>query len=285
MKIKTILQNYRLSFGFTFCLILSEAVLAIFFPLFIGYAIDSAIHGSYAGAIQLGILGLVTLLVGVSRRVFDSRFYARVYQNFGSGIISNMESHVSSKKSARLGMIRELIEFLENALPELVSNVIGLMGVIIILYTLSLKVFVGSILVTCVVFLIYIFSRKKTLEYNKKVNDELEYQVDIIDSNDKTKLHRHLKEVMRWNIKLSDLEAVNFSLSWFVIMTFFIISILVTTGDGDLKYGVLFALIMYVFQYIESIIHLPFFYQNWLRLKEILYRLEERTTTANSVNK
>jgi len=276
MNIKTISQNYLLSFGFTFFLILSEAVLAIFFPLFIGYAIDSIINGSYEGVIQLAVLGLVALIVGVGRKIFDSRFYAKVYQNFASSVISRMENNLSSKKSARLGMIRELVQFLENALPELVSNIISLIGVIIILYTLSLKIFLGSIMLISVIFLIYVLSRKKTLKYNKKVNDELEHQVDIIDRNDKTELHKHLKKVMQWNIKLSDLEAVNFSLSWFVVMTFLIISIIVAIGEGDLKYGVLFALIMYVFQLIESIIHLPFFYQNWLRLREIMYRLEEK---------
>ena len=276
MKIKTILKEHRFKFGFTLLLIVLEAVLAIFFPLFIGYAIDSALDGSNDGAIGLGLLGLVALLVGVGRRVFDSRFYAKIYQTMGANVISKMGDHLPSKKTARLGMIRELVEFLENSLPELISTVIGLLGVMMALFVLNTKVFMGCLVVTGIIFLIYGLSRQRTLRYNKKTNDELERQVDAIASNNTSELRIHLREVMRWNIKLSDLEAMNFSLSWLAVMAFLIASILIAISDGVLKYGVLFALVMYVFQYIESVINLPFFYQNWLRLKEIVGRLEEK---------
>ena len=275
MKIKAIFKKYRLKFGFTLFLILLEAGLAILFPLFIGYAIDSAINGSHQGAVYLGLLGLAALVVGVGRRIFDSRFYAKVYQSAGSSAISKMEDNVSSKKSARLGMIRELVEFLENSLPELISNVIGLIGVIGIIATLNLNVFYGSLIVTLIVFLIYWMTSAKTIRLNKSSNDEFEKQVDVISKNDEQELNLHLKEMMKWNIKLSDLEAINFSVSWVVLIVFLVASIVISVSDGIVKYGALFSLIMYVFQYMENVINLPLFYQNWLRLQEIKKRLEQ----------
>ena len=275
MKVKAIFKKYRIKFGFTLFLILLEAGLAILFPLFIGYAIDSAISGSNYGAIQLGVLGLAALVVGVGRRVFDSRFYAKVYQSIGSSAISKMEDNVSSKKSARLGMIRELVEFLENSLPELISNVIGLIGVIAIIATLNLNVFYGSLIVTIIVFLIYWMTSARTIRLNKSSNDEFEKQVDVIAKNNERELNLHLKEMMKWNIKLSDLEAINFSVSWIVLITFLVASIIISVSDGIVQYGALFSLIMYVFQYMENVINLPLFYQNWLRLQEIKARLEE----------
>ncbi len=275
MKLKAVFKKYSLKLGFTLFLILLEAALAILFPLFIGYAIDSAINGSHYGAIQLGLLGVAALLVGVGRRVFDSRFYAKIYQSIGTSAISKMEDNVSSKKSARLGMLREFIEFLENALPELISNIIGLIGVIAIIATLNLNVFYGSLIVTIIIFLIYWLTSSKTIKLNKLSNDEFEKQVDVISKNDKQELNLHLKEMMKWNIKLSDLEAINFSISWMVMIAFLVASIIISVSDGIIKYGALFSLIMYVFQYMENVINLPLFYQNWLRLKEIKERLEE----------
>ena len=275
MKVSVIIRKYRLQFSFTLGLILLEAGLAILFPLFIGYAIDSAINGSHQGAIYLGVLALVALLVGVGRRVFDSRFYAKVYQSIGSSAISKMEENVSSKKSARLGMIGELVEFSENALPELIGSFIGLIGVMGIIATLNLHVFYGSLVVTLVVFLIYWLTSAKTIQLNKASNDELERQVDVIAKNDDQALHLHLKEMMKWNIKLSDLEAINFSISWVVLTAFLVASIIVSVSGGIVKYGALFALVMYVFQFMENVVSLPLFYQNWLRLQEIKERLEE----------
>jgi ABC-type multidrug transport system fused ATPase/permease subunit len=275
MDIKAILKLHRLKFGITLILILVEAALAILFPLFIGYAIDSAISGSNTGAVYLGVLGLAALLVGVSRRVFDSRFYARLYQSIGSNAISKMHDNDSSRKSARLGMIRELVEFLENSLPELISTVIGLVGVISIISTLNVNVFYGSVIVTLVVFMVYWITSSKTIRLNMASNDEFEKQVDVISKNDENALNAHLKNMMKWNVKLSDLEAANFSISWIVLIAFLVLSIVISTHDGIVKYGALFSLIMYVFQYIENVINLPLFYQNWLRLREIRRRLDE----------
>ncbi len=275
MNIRATLNQHRIKFGITLVLILVEAALAILFPLFIGYAIDDAINGSYKGAIYLGILGLAALFVGVGRRVFDSRFYAQLYQSIGSNAISKMDANVSSKKSARLGMIRELVEFLENSLPELISAAIGLIGVISIIFTLSIHVFYGSIIVTIIVFMVYRITSSRTIKLNKASNDEFEKQVDVISKNDEHVLNNHLKNMMKWNIKLSDLEAMNFSISWIVLMAFLVLSIVISVHDGIVKYGALFSLIMYVFQYMENVINLPLFYQNWLRLQEIKHRLEE----------
>lgn len=273
MQLNTLFKAHKTKLTFTVLLILVEAGLALLFPLFIGKAIDKAIDGSYQGAVQLGILGLAALIVGVFRRVFDSRFYAKVYQQIGLSSIDKMKSHSPSVKSARLGMIRELVEFLENSLPELVGNVIGLVGVVFIIATLNLSVFSGSLLLTALVFFIYWLSSKKTVQLNKGANDEAEKQVEVLTKNDSGSLRTHLSNMMKWNIKLSDMEALNFSISWIALMFFLVLSIVVAVGNGLVQYGALFSLIMYVFQYMENVLNLPLFYQNWLKLREITSRL------------
>ncbi len=273
MQIKSILKQHKVRLGFTFFLLLIEAATGLLFPLFIGYAIDGVIHERFAGVIQLEVLSLIALVIGVGRRVLDSRFYAKIYLEIGSKMVAQMEGDLSSKKTARLQMIREFVEFLENSLPQLINSIIGLLGVIVIIASLNLTVFYGSLLVTLVIFLIFWATSGLTTKFNKASNDEWEKQVDIVAKNDEQQLRVHLKEMMRWNIKLSDLEALNFSISWMALFLFLVISIVVAVGDGITAYGALFALVMYVFQYMESVIDLPFFYQNWLRLREIKERL------------
>ena len=242
--------------------------------MFIGFAIDNAFNGSYIGAIQLGGLGVLIILIGGGRRFYDSRIYAKVYRRLGNVTLLKIEENMSSVKTARLGMINEIVEFLENSLPALISNIIGMIGVVIIIVTLNTKVFLTGLIATFFVFLIYFLTRKRTTYLNSAYNNEYEKQVNVITANDKTLLASHLKNMMKWNIKLSDLEVFNFSMSWFVLMGFLVISIILSISTGDVTYGVLFSLIIYVFQYIESVIALPAFYQNWLRLKEIKGRLE-----------
>ncbi|MEM7367041.1 MAG: ABC transporter six-transmembrane domain-containing protein [Bacteroidota bacterium] len=275
MKLSLIFSEFRWKFILNFFLILSEAIIELLFPLFIGFAIDDAIKGEYLGALQLGGLGVAIIFIGGGRRFFDSRFYAQVYQKLGRQIMSRLKEEDASVKSARLSMISEVVEFLENSLPELLANVIGMVGVVIIIIGLNIQVFLWSLLATVLVFLIYFLTRKKTLRLNAAYNDEIEKQVKIIHSNDSGRLSSHLQNLMKWNIKLSDLEVVNFSVSWIVLICFLVISIMLSAGTGTVEYGALFSLIMYVFQYIGSVIALPFFYQSWLRLSEIRQRLEE----------
>ncbi len=273
MKLTQIFKAFKWSFLLTSSLILLESAANLLFPLFIGYAIDDAIAGSYQGSMQLGILGVAILVVGASRRLFDSRFYSKVLLASGTTVISKIEKELSSIKTARLGMIREMIEFMENALPELVNNLIGLIGVVLIIATLNLKVFLGCLSASLVIGIIYMISSSTIFRFNKAYNDEIEKQVNIINTNSSQALSSHLHRMMKWNIKLSDLETLNFSISWMVLMVFLVLSIMVSVGDGIVQYGAIFALIMYVFQYMESIVSLPLYYQQWLRLQEIKARL------------
>lgn len=256
-----------------FCLILAEAGLSILFPLFIGWAIDDALKHSYTGALLLGGLGIIVLLIGVGRRVLDSRFYAKIFINAGTHTLHENNDQSESVKTARLQMLKEIVEFLENSLPELVQEIIGLVGVIIILAFLHVKILIGGVIALMMVFLVYIISGDKTISFNQAYNNELEQQVDVIASKNSSSQSAHLKKLMHWNIKLSDLEAINFSFSWLFLMAFLVISIILAVHDGVTQYGALLALVMYVFQLIENVVVLPLYYQHWLRLTEIMQRM------------
>jgi ABC-type multidrug transport system fused ATPase/permease subunit len=273
MKWTQLFIKFKWKFVLTACLILAEIGLSILFPLFIGIAIDDAIHGAYQGAVLLGGLGFLSLIIGMSRRVFDSRLYAKIFEQTGAQTMQRMPNSSPSVKAARLDMLKEVVEFMEHSLPEIVGNVVSLLGVVIIIAFLSIKIFIGALCTLGLVFLIYLLSSKQTLYFNKVYNNALERQVDVVASQDAVKLSKHLRQIMKWNIKLSDLEAINFSLSWLVLIVFLVASIILSIQDGIVQYGALFALIMYVFELIENIINLPFYYQQWLRLAEISDRL------------
>ncbi len=275
VTIRSVLLEFKWKLIFIFFLILVESVIELLIPLFIGFAIDNALGGSYGHALQLGALGTLIILIGGGRRFFDSRIYARIYCRLGSAVLLGIEENRSSVKTARLGMINEIVEFLENSLPLLISTIVGMVGVVIIIASLNANVFLVGLGATFLVFLIYFLTRKRTTYFNSAYNNEFEKQVDVISTNNGTLLASHLKKMMKWNIKLSDLEVFNFSMSWMVLMAFLVLSIVFSVSAGKVAYGALFSLIIYVFQYIESVMALPVFYQNWLRLKEIKERLEK----------
>ncbi|MCE7994741.1 MAG: hypothetical protein HEP71_22390 [Roseivirga sp.] len=274
MKISKLIRDHKRRFLLMLALVLIDAGLLVLFPLFIGFAIDDALVKTYEGAVYLGLLGLATLLIGAFRRFYDSRFYAKIYEKLGAQI-GDREDISPTTKSAHLRLLNEVVEFLENSLPQLVNSSLGLIGTLIIIGTLNLKILAGCMVILLIVLLVYGLSVKKTIRLNAGYNDELECQVDMISEHQPILLRNHLRKLMKWNIRLSDLETVNFSVVWLFMMAFLVLSIIMAINEGMASYGAVFALVLYLFQFIETAIVMPLFYQQWLRLKEITGRLTD----------
>ena len=169
-------------------------------------------------------------------------------------------------------MLREIVEFFENSLPELITSVLQLAGTILIPSTLNLPIFGGCVAVVGVTVAVYALTGRLTTRYNRRLNDEHERQVDAVESGDAVRVGRHIRDMMRWNIKLSDLEAANFGIVWLFMIGLLVYSI-EAAAEKTVAYGTVFAIVMYVFQFMKSIASLPLYYQQWLRLREISGRL------------
>ncbi|MDW3196921.1 MAG: ABC transporter six-transmembrane domain-containing protein [Cytophagales bacterium] len=278
---KELLTDYRWELAFVLFLILLEAGLSVLFPLFIGYAVDDAVNQQYQGAILLSGLGLATLIIGAGKRFFDSRVYARIYQELGLTIGAKPKEPVS-KRSAHLGFLSEAVEFFENSLPEIINGLIALVGTILLIGSMNQTVFIGCMVSMILVIIVYGASQKYTLKYHTSYNEELENRVDVLSQNSPISLNWHLRKVMKWNIRLSDLETINFSIVWLIMISFLVLSIFNSVDGSAMGHGTLFALILYLFQYIEQVMTMPMFYQEGIRLSEILRRLNKGSISVQA---
>ena len=142
---RPLLRRFAGRLSLTLSLVVLEAAGWILFPLVIGRAIDSVLANSARGPYELATLGIVTMGIAVVRRLADSRAYAGIYAALGEEMAGIAEGTGTSTRTARLGMLREIVEFFENSLPELVNSVLGLGGIMLIVATLNFPVFVGCL--------------------------------------------------------------------------------------------------------------------------------------------
>ncbi|MEM1294417.1 MAG: ABC transporter six-transmembrane domain-containing protein, partial [Verrucomicrobiota bacterium] len=163
--------------------------------------------------------------------------------------------------------------YLENSIPMIFNAVLGLLGTLLIIAFLSLEVFWVCLLATSGIVLIFWLTRNSTFRFNQGYNEELEDRVRVIESEDDPAIATHFRKLMRWNIRLSDLETKNFSLSWALLMGVMVFAIVEPIRSGDVTHGAILALLMYVFNYIESVLDIPLQYQQFVRLEEISARL------------
>jgi ABC-type multidrug transport system fused ATPase/permease subunit len=274
-SINSLLLRFRWKILFTFALVTLEALTGILFPLLIGIAIDGLLEDSIDGVLYLSIAGVAALIVGSARRFYDTRIYSGIYCRITPEMIQNETNKDASvsRISARTGLLTEFVEFLENSMPEMINALISVVGILAIIATLNIDVFFACLSILGLIVFIYTITGKFNYKLNTKYNNQLEKQVDVLTARDSIAIKSFYQELMRWNIKLSDLETMNYFVIWVGVIAVFIYTPITVIGAGVLSYGLVFSIIMYVFDYTGSIVSFPLFIQQAIRLKEISARL------------
>ncbi len=274
-SLRQVFAAFRWGILRTWLLVVLEAVLMLMFPLALGGAIDGLLAGSYSGLALLGGLGLLTVLTGSVRRLYDTRVYARAYAAAGAGIVHRERGSDTdvSVISARTDMAGELVEFFEDSFPGIIDCVVGLVGALVMIWFLQTDVFAACLVAAACIVAVYAATSRKTYLLNRGVNHESERRVRVLSEGGMPEVSAHFSRLMRWNIRLSDLETANFALSWVVMIVLLAYSVAATVEGGVTGHGKVLAVIMYVFGFIESVVAAPLFYQQYVRLQEITHRL------------
>ena len=275
ISLKALYSRFKGRITFTWMVVVGEAVIFLLFPLVIGFAIDSLLKKEFWGLLFLIGLGLISLVVGTARRFYDTRIYSKIYTVISPEFVEREKEKETSMSvvSTRTYLITEFVEFFENSFPELINSFIGLFGTFVIILFLNFNVFLLSLICSVFIVIVYLASNKRTYRFNKGYNDELEKNYAVLSTENKENIKKHFLNIQKWNIKLSDLETFNFSLIWLLLIFLLCFSVFIVINDGITTYGTVFSIIMYVFNYIESVIVVPYYYQQSVRLNEISTRI------------
>ena len=265
--------KWRTSFALVFVII--ESLLEILYPLLIGVAVNGLLDSSYLGVIQLAGLGACSLLIGTARRFYDTRLYAKMYLRVAPTVVQQEFERGSSVStvSARAGLLTEFVEFLENSLPEVIAVAISLIGALSLIATLNCRVFVACLLLLALVVLTYAITGSFNYRLNRGYNDQLEQQVIVLEQGEHAKIGEHFKQLMHWNIKLSDLETVNYFVIWIGAIALFVYTPATVVNSGVVNYGQIISILLYVFELIDKAVTFPLFIQQVIRLREITQRI------------
>ena len=275
ISLKTLLRRFWKKTLVTWLLVVLEGFCLLLLPLAIGWAVDDLLKDEMHGIVQLGALCVGLLIIGAIRRFYDTRIYSGIFRKVSIELVTREKSRGTSlsKISARTNLFTEFIKFLENSIPDIFNHFISLAGTLCIIVFINFQVFVACLVGAMVTLMIYLLSQKKILNLNKGHNNEFERQVDIIASHKCETVQSHFRNLMSWTIKLSDLETINFSLTWMVLAAVLVCSIVVLVSSATVTFGQVVSTVMYVFGFIESVITFPLYYQQMIRLREIASRL------------
>lgn len=259
----------------TFALTNLENAARVVLPLLLGLAVDGLLRGdgwmlvAYAGA------HLVYVAVGVTRRVWDTRVFTRIYAAEAVSVVAQQHERrtETSRIAARTAMAREFVDFFERDVAGVLFACYGVIGALVALAALCRPAGAGCLLLLVPATLINRWYAAHTRRANSALNDTLEQEVATIMKGDLSAVAEQFQTVRRHRIQLSNLDAVNFGLMDLVILALLLASLGAYCLSPNPTAGDAVAVFRYVIMFVTALDIAPFLVQQLARLHDIHDRL------------
>lgn len=269
------MQKHRLQLVVTYVLFSLEMLGSLLRPYFLGEAVNDLMHNSYHGLILLSGVHLAWLVIGTLRQRYDTRTYSAIYTSLVTRFLSRrIEQSDVSRLSAHSTLAREFVDFLEFDLVYVMEALYNLVGSAILLYFYDRKLVLLCLAILLPVMAISFLYGKRMHRLNRKKNDELEKQVDIIASGNRHAISEHFQNLRRWQVRISDQEAWNFGIMEFLVLAVIGISLLVVHPGNAIMAGTLIGIYNYVLKFVSGLDTIPYTVQRLTSLTDITRRIE-----------
>jgi ABC-type multidrug transport system fused ATPase/permease subunit len=263
------LQN-RLRLWVTYGLTLLENIAGVLQPLVIGHAINTLLDKRYDGVLIFGVFWVVYVGTSTLRRVYDTRTFTHIYGQFAADVVLRQHGQgvEASKVIARSTLAKEFVDFFERDVPSMMTSGIGLVGAVVMLFTYDLYLGLFSLILFFPLVIINYFNARRSYRLNKNLNDELEREAEVILGKQSAQVQQHYSLLAKWRVKLSNLEAVNFSLMEIFILAL-VVAVLIRTASLNVRAGDIYAVLSFVYNLIGGLDVVPALVQQVSRLRDI----------------
>lgn len=274
--LKNLFSKHKNQLFITYALFTIETIGSLLRFYFFGEAVNDIIKGSYNGLFVLAAVHLVYLSVGTIRHMYDTRTYSAIYTSLVTKLLSRRKKQDVSKLSAHSTLAREFVDFLEQDLVYVLEAFYNLAGSLLILffYDRAIALLCLSVLVP-VTLVSYVYGKRMN-RLNKERNDELEKQVDVITTGNKIKIQNHYNNLRKWQIKISNKEALNFGFMELIVLVIITVSLIVSKNihHATMLAGSLFGVYSYILKFTAGLDTIPYIVQRLSSLNDIARRIE-----------
>lgn len=275
LDVVALLRHYRWPIVFTWLLVLLENTLLALIPLFIGRAIDALLAGRPDALWEIGAVMGALIVVASVRRAYDTRCYGTMRVRFGSAVVERIGERPISQVNARLDMSREMVDFLEEHVPELLTAVVQVVVSIAILWTFDQRLGISAVAVVAGLALLYALFHRRFYRLNSALNTQAELQVAVLEQRRPASLLDHLKRLRKCEVRLSDTEVFLYAGIFAGMFAFILTNLWLASTIAAVSAGMIFAILSYSWELVESGITLPIVLQQWSRLSEIRERIND----------
>jgi ABC-type multidrug transport system fused ATPase/permease subunit len=274
--IKDIIVVNKKRLVLTYFLFSVEMVAGLVKPYFLGEAVNDLLKGGYKILIVFLMVHLAWLLVSMLRMRYDTRTYTSIYNDIITKFLAkNKEEKNVSKLSALSTLSREYTDFLEYDLIFILESFYNIIGSLCLIFFYDkIVLFICIITLVPVLFLSKYYGRKMGI-LTKQKNDELEKQVDTIATYDEEKIKNHYNYLQKWQIKISDQQALNFGIMELFVLVLLGGSLVISThfNSDKLNAGQIISFYFYLLKFTSGLDTIPYITEKYASLKDITKRM------------
>ena len=273
LDVRLLLRHFHWRIAVTWLLVLLENTLWAFVPLFIGRAIDALLAKEINALWEVGAVLAALTVVAVGRRVYDTRCYGTMRVRFGAELVRRLGERPVSQVNARLEMSREMVDFLEGYVPELLTAVVQLVVSVAILWSFDVRLGGTALAVVAAIAVVYALFHRRFYRLNSDLNAQTEKQIAVLEQRLREPLWTHLMRLRRCEVRLSDTEALLYGAIFAAMFAFVLTNLWFAASIPAVTAGMIFAILSYSWEFVESGVALPAVLQQSTRLAEIRQRL------------
>jgi ABC-type bacteriocin/lantibiotic exporter with double-glycine peptidase domain len=259
----------------TWLLVLIENALLALIPLFIGRAIDALLANESGALWEIAGVMLALVLVASARRAYDTRCYGTLRVTFGAEVVRRIGILHVSQVNARLDMSREMVDFLEEHVPGLLTAIVQMTVSILVLWAFDQRLGASAVSIVVVLVVIYALFHRRFYRLNSDLNTQREQQVAVLEQQNSISLLHHLKRLRIHEVRLSDSDVLLYAAIFSCMFAFILINLWAASTLPAATAGLIFSVISYSWELVESCVALPLALQQWSRLTEIRERLNK----------
>ena len=275
LTIRSLFSHNRWRILTTYLLFNVENLLRLAQPFALGWAINDLLRSSYVGLALLITQHLLHMLISSFRQMYDTRAFTSIYTDLATRLVLEQRRQEVdvSRVAARSALSRGYVEFLEHYVPMIIRAAYSIVGALAMLafYDQSL-IYICLILLVPACLLNLAYSRR-TLALNKRLHDQFEREVEVIERNEGEEVRSHYDAVARWRIRLSDAEAINFSLMELFVLGVMVAALVKYCTLPGVAAGDIFAVFRYVLMFVMAMDSVPKLVQQVSRMRDIGFRM------------
>jgi len=269
-------KRFKIVISGTLLLLLVENVLVVLYPFLVGLTVNDLLAGNTKFLIILFTAFLFHLAIGVSRRLYDTRVYSKIYSTVVAEVVEAQKKTGETEDSkiiARVELLRELVDFFESDLPIALMSVASLFGAVVMLGVMDWRISLLCLAALGAMAIIYGVSKNAFQNRNQKLNDLYEKQMGVVVDGNPRRVRSYFSLFRSRAIRLSDLDAATSGLLELALIGVFVAALLLAATDAQVNPGHILATMMYVFEFYESALYFPYLLQQKIRLGDISGRM------------